>query len=297
MKKSFLGLLALALAIVGCQNYDDQFDTLNSKINELTETVSSLSDIQDDISNLSTSLDNLKNTALDGDDLTSILAKIAEVSTAVDNIKETDISGIEAEVNDLDAEILDIQTKLKELLSQNAVINQNVRITSVPELELAQDLIATADDDPNVTIQGYLIVTTPGPGADLKGVYLDSLNMVLKKIKAVMKTVTVTSADALTISNLKYIDGDLSYNGGGTGTNGLGGADGSLTTITGGFDLTQNGALDYSKLNSVTNGIKINETAGTVTVTSANFVGLTAGTVYTDTNELVLPEGGINECT
>ena len=41
MKKSFLGLLALALAIVGCQNYDDQFDTLNSKINELTETVSS----------------------------------------------------------------------------------------------------------------------------------------------------------------------------------------------------------------------------------------------------------------
>ena len=32
MKKGLLGLLVLALTIVGCQNYDDQFDDLNSKI-------------------------------------------------------------------------------------------------------------------------------------------------------------------------------------------------------------------------------------------------------------------------
>ena len=36
MKKSLLGLLALALAVVGCQNYDDQFDDLNTKIAALS---------------------------------------------------------------------------------------------------------------------------------------------------------------------------------------------------------------------------------------------------------------------
>ena len=41
MKKSLLGLLALALAVVGCQNYDDQFDDLNKfKIAALSSSVS-----------------------------------------------------------------------------------------------------------------------------------------------------------------------------------------------------------------------------------------------------------------
>ena len=42
MKKSLLGLLALALAVVGCQNYDDQFDDLNTKIAALSSEVSEL---------------------------------------------------------------------------------------------------------------------------------------------------------------------------------------------------------------------------------------------------------------
>ena len=43
MKKGLLGLIVVALTIVGCQNYDDQFDDLNNKITTLTSQVSELS--------------------------------------------------------------------------------------------------------------------------------------------------------------------------------------------------------------------------------------------------------------
>ena len=39
MKKGLLGLVILALTIVGCQNYDDQFDELNDKILTLSQRV------------------------------------------------------------------------------------------------------------------------------------------------------------------------------------------------------------------------------------------------------------------
>ena len=42
MKKSLLSILALALVAVGCQNYDDQFDSLNADIAALASTVSGL---------------------------------------------------------------------------------------------------------------------------------------------------------------------------------------------------------------------------------------------------------------
>ena len=35
MKKGLLSILAGALLVVGCQNYDDQFDALESQINAL----------------------------------------------------------------------------------------------------------------------------------------------------------------------------------------------------------------------------------------------------------------------
>ena len=38
MKKGLLSLLALALTVVGCQNYDDQFDELTSQITSLQST-------------------------------------------------------------------------------------------------------------------------------------------------------------------------------------------------------------------------------------------------------------------
>ena len=42
MKKSILSILTLALVAVGCQNYDDQFDSLNKDIAALTTKVNAI---------------------------------------------------------------------------------------------------------------------------------------------------------------------------------------------------------------------------------------------------------------
>ncbi len=213
MKKSLLGLLALALAVVGCQNYDDQFDDLNTKIAALSSSVSELSTIQSNVAALSTKLDNLASTALTDADLQAVLTEVADVKAQVAAISvEEDLATIEAEVADLDAEVDLILEKLNELLTANAVINQNVRITSLAELSLAEDLIATGDDDPNVTINGSLVVGTTGASDITAAADVARLNAVLNKIKVVMKTVTVTTDEALTASSLQYIQGSLDIN-------------------------------------------------------------------------------------
>jgi hypothetical protein len=50
MKKGLLSILAGALVVVGCQNYDDQFDNLESQISALASTVAGLSQVQSDLS-------------------------------------------------------------------------------------------------------------------------------------------------------------------------------------------------------------------------------------------------------
>mgnify|MGYP001340962508 CR=1 FL=1 len=283
MKKGLLGLLVVALTIVGCQNYDDQFDDLNSKISSLATTVDGLLSVQTTVSALSTKLDNLASTALTDSDLAGILTEVAAVKQSVADLSlADDLAGIETEVADLDAEVDQILEKLNELLTANAVINQNVRITSLAELSLAEDLISTGADDPNVTINGSLVVNTTGASDITAAADVARLNAVMDKIKVVMKTVTVTADEAITAAALQYIQGDLDINAASGSV-----AAGALTTVTGAMEINQGGALLMPTLNSVAGGITI-QTAG-VTVTSVDFSGLTEGAARTADNTLALP--------
>ena len=284
MKKGLLGLLVVALTMVGCQNYDDQFDDLNSKISSLATTVDGLLSVQTTVSALSTKLDNLASTALTDSDLAGILTEVAAVKKSVADLSlADDLAGIETEVADLDAEVDQILEKLNELLTANAVINQNIRITSLAELSLAEDLISTGADDPNVTINGSLVVGTTGASDISAAADVARLNAVLDKIKVVMKTVTVTTDEALTAVSLQYIQGSLDIN---AASGSLSAA--KLTTVTEAMEINQGGALLMPLLNSVAGNILI-QTAG-VTITSVDFSGLTEGAARTDTNELALPE-------
>ena len=283
MKKSLLGLLALALAVVGCQNYDDQFDDLNTKIAALSSEVSNLSTIQSNVAALSTKLDNLASTALTDADLQSVLTEVADVKAQVAAISvEEDLAYVEEQVQDLDEEVALIIEKLNELLTANAVINQNVRITSLAELSLAEDLIATGADDPNVTINGSLVVNTTGASDITAAADVARLNAVMDKIKVVMKTVTVTADEALTAAALQYVQGNLDVNAEkGSLTAG------ALTTVTGLMEINQSGELLMPSLNSVAGGITI-QTAN-VTITKVDFSGLTEGAARTAADQLILP--------
>ena len=240
MKKGLLGLLVVALTIVGCQNYDDQFDDLNSKISSLASTVDDLLTVQTAVSDLTTKLDNLASTALTDSDLQSVLTEVNAVKTMVTELETTDVTGIETEVADLDAEVDQILEKLNELLTANAVINQNIRITSLAELSLAEDLIATGADDPNVTINGSLVVSTAGNSDITTASAIASLTLVMSKIKVVMKTVTISTDEAITAASLQYIQGDLDI---AAATGSL--AAGALTTVTGAMTINQ-GCLLYT---------------------------------------------------
>ena len=133
MKKGLLSILAGALVLVGCQNYDDQFDQLESQINALASTVAGLSAVQSDLASLSAqvntlsgAIDSAVDTAL-ADGLADIDAAIATLNAAAEAAANN--SDITAIAEDVDA----VQTDLAELLAQSSVFQGNV-VVSTPAM-------------------------------------------------------------------------------------------------------------------------------------------------------------------
>ena len=118
MKKGLLSILASALLVVSCQNYDDQFDLLENQISALTQTVNGLSQVANDLSSLSATVGSLSTTvnglgdAIDtavSDGLADIQEDIAELETALDDVANAEqlqtvadqVTSTENAVNDL----------------------------------------------------------------------------------------------------------------------------------------------------------------------------------------------------
>ena len=80
MKKGLLSLLAVALTVVSCQNYDDQFESLTDQITTLSGTVAGLTAITDQV----TALQQLVNGLATADNLAALAGVVNTVSTGVD---------------------------------------------------------------------------------------------------------------------------------------------------------------------------------------------------------------------
>jgi len=280
MKKGLLGLLVIALTIVGCQNYDDQFDSLNDKIALLSTEVSSLQTISASVSSLSTKLDALAGSALTDEDLVAILQEVADVQAAVDGI---DNSAVETEVADLNAEVDEILEKLGDILSANAFYEGNLVIKNLGQLANAHEMIKTGADDPTITVKGNVDVLVGGTGVTKDSIA--SVNLILAKIRSVQGTATVTTDADADLAALTYVTGNVGING----TDGKANISAAkLLTIDGNLTITGvTGALAFQSLGSVTN-VNITEVAGKATVTSVDFSGMTAGKVETTAGNLVL---------
>ena len=97
MKKGLLSILAGALVVVGCQNYDDQFDNLESQISALASTVAGLSQVQSDLSALANTVANVQ----------SALASIpsaAEINSAVSD----GLAGVQSDIDALETALDDV---------------------------------------------------------------------------------------------------------------------------------------------------------------------------------------------
>ncbi|MDA9294631.1 hypothetical protein N9P98_02260 [Flavobacteriaceae bacterium] len=80
MKKGLLSLLAVALTVVSCQNYDDQFASLTDQITTLSTTVAGLTTIKDQVTALQQTVNGLATTSA----LEALAGTVGTVATGVD---------------------------------------------------------------------------------------------------------------------------------------------------------------------------------------------------------------------
>ena len=244
MKKSLLSILALAVFATGCQNYDDQFDSLNKQITALTSKVDGLNPATAaDISALSGQLTTLKGlvdaiTAQNATDLAAALAKIAEITAALEALDTkvaSDIAGVETSVasvtaalgdtatsaevaslsavTDLQTELDAIKAALDGLLAAGASLNRDISITSAAELTLAESLIDVTSTSDYI-IEGNVLITATSAAAydnDLAAA-VARISALTAKIQTVLGAVTATTASssvALNMDKLTYVKEEL----------------------------------------------------------------------------------------
>ena len=270
MKKGLLSFLLAALTLVGCQNYDDQFDELNAKILALQNDLNSIGDINAAIVALGTKIDQAAaQSSLNATDLASIIADLNTVETAV-----TNLGSVGAEVENLNQEIIEIQAALADLLAANAVINQDLRITSDAELKYVAALV-NLEPEPTVIVNGFVEVD-PTFAATVT-TKLDSITKITNKINTILgnssnKGLVAVGAtgSGLSFNELSFLDADLSVTGGIVALP-------KLVTVGGAVTLDYAGAYSFPLISRATT---ITLVDGTGKGTSVDFSGLTtAGTL------------------
>ena len=288
MKKGLLSLLVVALTVVGCQDYDDQFDDLNKELLSLKTSLSSLSGITNAITTLTAEVTALKAVdVVDDTEFLSLLAKVATVQSAVDAFEAADVSGIETEVADLNSEIAQILEQLVALNKAGSSYQGDLTIRSLAELGIAEDNLgidptatelSTAASLANVT--GNVLITADA--TDLAPAAIQArLDAVISRIKTVAGSATITGIDAaLSAAELTFVGGTAEFEG--TNTIGLP----KLSNVIGRVHFDLAGALDFQVLAS-SGSVVISQAS---TVTTVNLVGLLTGDVSTAAGVLLLPD-------
>jgi len=139
MKKGLLSILAASAILVGCQNYDDQFDALNTQITQLKSTVDGLAGVQSDVAALKGLINSLQGAvdSVNSDlsaQLTEALADIEAVEAAVADVASgEDLAAVQ---EDLDA----VGTDVDALLESDSFFNGPLTINSDATLTFAETL-------------------------------------------------------------------------------------------------------------------------------------------------------------
>ena len=151
MKKGLLTVLLASLVLVGCQNYDDQFDDLNAQISALKSQVDGLSSLSGQVSSLSGSISGLQagvnaaqaaassaSSAASAIDLTGLSASLATLQAEVDAVQASLATAATASaVAALQTEIDAIEADVDELLSTSNIYSTDVTVSSASTLDAA----------------------------------------------------------------------------------------------------------------------------------------------------------------
>ncbi|MBT4313054.1 MAG: hypothetical protein HOD56_01790, partial [Flavobacteriaceae bacterium] len=135
MKKGLFSILASALLVVGCQNYDDQFTNLESQISALASTVAGLSQVQSDLASLAGTVGSLQS-SLSGQIDTALADGLADIDAAITELEAAtaDVASSE-DVANIQAAVDANQTDLQELLDQSSVFTGDVVVNTPTTLD------------------------------------------------------------------------------------------------------------------------------------------------------------------
>ena len=205
MKKGLLSILASALLVVGCQNYDDQFTNLESQISALASTVAGLSQVQSDLSSLAGTVGSLTSTVSNlgstidtavADGLADIQADITAIEAAVADVASSE------EVSDLSDQVASSQEDLDELLTSSNFFSGDLTINSVSTLAFAQTLgekLAIINGDVTIALSPTMDATIAQEVVDNIGTVVGDFDF----------SATTSAVTALTFDNISGT-GDLS---------------------------------------------------------------------------------------
>ena len=284
MKKGLLSLLALALTVVGCQNYDDQFAELTSQITSLQSTVDGLTGVSSAITALQSTVTAISSAVTSGNSAATAAnaATAAALATVSQTLADLQTSlGDVAQAGDLDAissTLADVQADVRELLEANAVINQDITINNAATLEYVNTLISTGADDPNVIVNGKVNINTTSFSPAITAEELAQVNAIAAKLATILGDgdtdpgLTVNSATPITFTSLAFVDDDYSITGSDQD-------DAALRTVSGALTTNYAGAQDYSQLTSV-GAVTI---SNNVSATSVNFSNTDVDSVVSGT--------------
>lgn len=133
MKKGLLSILAGALLVVGCQNYDDQFDQLESQINALASTVAGLSAVQSDLASLSAQVNSLSG-AVDAAVDAALAGGLADIEAAIETLNAAaEAASSNSDIGAIAEDVDQVQSDLAELLAQSSVFQGDV-VVSTPAM-------------------------------------------------------------------------------------------------------------------------------------------------------------------
>ena len=141
MKKGLLTVLLASLVLVGCQNYDDQFDDLNAQISALKSQVDGLSSLTGQVSSLSGTISGLSSGVAAAQAAATAAGTSAQAATAAANA--IDLTGLAASLATLQTEVDAVQASLATAATATAVGTLQTELDAI-ELSLA-DLLATSN--------------------------------------------------------------------------------------------------------------------------------------------------------
>ena len=273
MKKGLLTLLAAALTIVGCQDYDSQFKELTTLVTNLAADVQGLRELSTEIDTLSATVDGLSSSL----DVASIQATLDELEAALVGVAD------ETDLTTLAEALAAVQEDVRELLAANAVINQSITISNEATLQYAESLVGTGTDDPTVIVNGSVTVDSTFANADAS--LTARINAITNKIATILGVdggsglvLTHSASSTINFNVLAFVDKTLEVSGSSFGHD-------ALTTITGNVTETHSGAISYPLLASagifaIGNDVTSVDFPTTANITSMSTVGSATGELW-----------------